>query len=361
MDKQMKRLVILRRSELKLPNVITGLATCILLATPLTAQTTATTAAPVYTPDGRLDPSARYADLTVTNNYDPTPDGLIPIGEDAFAGNYPGDVYPQQKLDGVPRRREGFFQGVEVSEGFLPGDGDEDLGLNEVMAWFSVGIPFPDIQSPLVISPTFGVTILDGPNTAPLPSQLYRNSVDVQWMPTVGNWKFFIAATPGYYSDYEASRDDAVRVPGRLLAQRTFFDGTLDIIGGVVYLNREDIDFLPAIGLRYRPTADWDLAVIFPRPKLAYRLRWDGVREDWIYLGGEFGGNTWAVQTPGVGDDLLTLSDLRLKLGWERRAMGGFGIGAEIAYVFDRSYELESAGGDVDLQDSVMVSGMLRY
>ena len=322
--------------------------------------------APVYTPDGQIDPGVRYADLTITNDYD----AASGYGdEQPFVGDaYPyqhgyGDVGYQQQapLEGIPRRKEGFLQMVEVSEAYLPASDDADLGLHEIMAWFSVAVPFPIKEAPLVISPTFGLTLLDGPNTTPLPEQLYRNSIDFMWMPEMGNWKLSVAATPGYYSDYEASDDNALRIPGRLIVTRSFLDGTLDLMGGIAYLDREDIDFLPVAGLRYRPNANWDLAVVFPRPKLAYRFNWDGVREDWIYLGGEFGGNTWAVQTPGIGDDLLTLADLRLQLGWERRTLGGIGVGAEIAYVFDRSFELASAVGAVDLNDAVMVRGVLRY
>jgi hypothetical protein len=114
------------------------------------------------------------------------------------------------------------------------------------------------------------------------------------------------------------------------------------VLFGVLYLDREDVRLLPAGGFIWTPAADRKYELIFPKPKLAHRILCGPAFEDWVYLGAEFGGNSFAYDQAG-SVDIVTLSDYRAYLGLERKRDGGAGCRLEIGYVFSR--EAEFANG----------------
>jgi hypothetical protein len=148
-----------------------------------------------------------------------------------------------------------------------------------------------------------------------------------------------LALTPSLYSDFEAASDDGFRFAGKGLIRWDIRDEQLQLLAGVLYLNREDIRLLPAGGIIWRPTPEYDLEFIFPRPKLARRLSFTESSTDWLYFAGEFGGNSFAVSSNAGVRDTVTLRDWRVMAGWERRRDGGAGVRVEAGYVFSRSVE----------------------
>jgi hypothetical protein len=171
----------------------------------------------------------------------------------------------------------------------------------------------------------------------------------------------------GLDNTHRVSRDlhtsqDAIRITGRALATWQWVPEHLSLLFGVVYLDRNDIPTLPAVGLIWTPTPDWRMDLIFPRPKLARRLTFTPrQREDWAYLGGSIGGRTWAVERLSGISDQLTLRDYRFYLGLERITDGGGGLFAEVGYVFGRKLEYESLPLTRSLSDAVMIRGGIRY
>ena len=97
-----------------------------------------------------------------------------------------------------------------------------------------------------------------------------------------------------------------------------------------------------------------------PRPRFAYRYSVDCDVEKYFYLAGEFGGNTWAIDTNGV-QDKFTYSDLRMMLGWERRTERGLNARAEFGWVFDREIEFTSGAPGFVPNDTFMARGELSY
>ena len=69
--------------------------------------------------------------------------------------------------------------------------------------------------------------------------------------------------------------------------------------------------------------------------------------QDWLYLGAEFGGNSFAFEQDGRADT-VTLNDYRIYLGLERKLDGGSGYRIEIGYVFSRTLEIASTGLETD-------------
>jgi hypothetical protein len=237
--------------------------------------------------------------------------------------------------------KNGFFQKFSLSATWLAGEpSPTKLGIVETESFVTVAVPFPTTEWPLLITPYLQVRSLSGPTTPELPATLYETYVDFLWVPRLSpSLLGILALTPSLYSDFEAASDDGFRFAGKGLIRWDIRDEQLQLLAGVLYLNREDIRLLPAGGIIWRPTPEYDLEFIFPRPKLARRLSFTESSTDWLYFAGEFGGNSFAVSSNAGVRDTVTLRDWRVMAGWERRRDGGAGVRVEAGYVFSRSVE----------------------
>ena len=94
------------------------------------------------------------------------------------------------------------------------------------------------------------------------------------------------------------------------------------------------------------------------------RVYWRGAYteavQDWVYLGGEFGGSTWAIRR-AAANDVLTYRDFRLLLGVERKALGGLDTRLELGYLFCREIRFASTAADIEPSDTVMLRAGLTY
>ena len=124
-----------------------------------------------------------------------------------------------------------------------------------------------------------------------------------------------------------------------------------ELVFGVDYLDRGDVKLLPVGGLILLPNPDLRFEAVFPRPRAVFRLT-DTHR---LFLAGELGGGTWAIERDAIFDDLATYRDLRLSIGLESVEDDGGRCAFEIAYLFDRQLEYTSRQGDCNLDDTVMV------
>jgi hypothetical protein len=206
------------------------------------------------------------------------------------------------------------------------------------------------------------VDYLNGPTQVDLPARLYDVGVDFMWRKQFNDrWGAMVAVRPAVASDFRTSQD-AIRITGRALATWQWVPERLSLLFGVVYLDRNDLSVLPGFGLIWTPDPDWRLDVIFPRPKLARRLRFvPHELEDWLYLAGSLGGRTWAVERqPGIADQ-LTLRDYRLSIGWERIAEGGGGFFVDAGYVFGRELEYEITPLARSFDDALIIRGGISY
>ena len=118
---------------------------------------------------------------------------------------------------------------------------------------------------------------------------------------------------------------------------------------------------LPAGGIIWNPSPDQRYELLFPRPKLAHRLRIGPAFEDWIYLGAEFGGNSYAVQRANGMVESLTLRDWRTYLGLERKLNGGAGFILEVGFVIGRVIEFQSDTPDIHADDAAMLRAGFTY
>jgi hypothetical protein len=264
-----------------------------------------------------------------------------------------------------PGTRDGVFQKLFFTGTWLPRFDDQDLGWGDWETGVGLGFPLLRRDTPLLVTPRFGVHTVDGPETPDLPARLYDVSFDFRHLRKFGNgpWGMDVSVRLGYYSDFERSNGDAFRVTGYGLGAYDAAPGVKWVLG-VAYLNRAGATVLPIGGVIIDRSPDLHWELIVPRPRIAWRLAGaPGCGDErWFYLSGEFGGNVWSVVRPISGaSDLVTYGDLRVLIGLERKIIGGLSRRYEVGYVFNRQLEFDSATPDTDLDDTMLVRVGLVY
>ena len=205
-----------------------------------------------------------------------------------------------------------------LPRGGAGGDGFEfdSLELKTVL-----GLPCPTRAFPLLITPGFAVHFLNGPNSVALPPEVYDAYTEFRWLGHLTpRWGFDVAVTPGVASDFRQDSGHAVRITGHGIAAWTLTPvpapptvPTLMLVLGADYLDRTDVPLLPVAGLVWTPNDDTKFELVFPQPKISRRVYWSGISkedvQDWVYLGGELGGGTWAIRRADGQNDLLNYRD----------------------------------------------------
>ncbi len=278
------------------------------------------------------------------------------------------DLADQTQAQLPPGAREGVFQKLLLSGTWLPAMSSEDdaLGFGDLEAGVVLGFPFLRRETPLLVTPRYGVHFLDTPDALDLPSTLYDASIEFRHLRKcgAGPWAMDVAVTLGHYSDYAADDADAFRVSGRGLAVYEAVPG-IKWVAGVAYLNRAGASVLPVGGVIYDPSPEISYELVFPRPRVWWLLPGSNKAlgdERWVYLGGEFGGGVWSIEHPSTSvHDLLTYRDFRVMLGYERKASGGMSRTFEVGYVFARELEFEETSPDVSLDDTLMARLGIKY
>ena len=191
---------------------------------------------------------------------------------------------------------------------------------------------------------------------------MYGATVDFIWRLNWNEqWGTILAVRPGVQSDFTTSRN-AFRVSALALVSWKIIPDRLTAVFGVAYADRNDFQILPAVGVTWLPDARRRFEIVFPRPKIAYRVgHIPYCSEDWVYVRGNIGGNTWAVTRTSGAKDELTLFDYRVSLGVERVVDGGGGVFAEIGWVFGRRLEYESNNLELNFNDSFVIEAGFTY
>jgi hypothetical protein len=271
------------------------------------------------------------------------------------------------------------YQGVRGSWAYLLGDGNGlNVGINELDTTASFALPFFHNSpvnlnhAPLLISPGFGLQLWDGPETtatqlADLPPNTYDVFVDAAWNP-----KFTplfgaeLGVRVGIYTNWDVLVWDSWRIMGRAI-------GTLQMTptwqakAGIVYLDRNQVKLLPAIGATWTPNADSRYDIFFPAPRAAWRYMNTGRHNWWAYLSGEYGGGAWTFRRQTSRYNMITpfdYNDIRIALGTEFVPLSTTGLAGnmEVGYVFYRQlFYVDGPPQIVDLPDTIMFRLGLAY
>ena len=258
---------------------------------------------------------------------------LPPVEDDGVAA-----AATQAAGDLSREARPGVFQKLFFTGTWLPGGGNRGLGISDLETSMTLGFPFPTPESPLLVTPGFAVHYLDGMTDVGLPPRLFDAYAEFRWLRRLTpEWGIDVAVTPGVFSDFRQSDSQALRITGHVVAARTWTP-TLTLVLGGTYLDRPDVPFLPVCGLMWTPNPDVKFDLVFPKPKISRRVYFCGACgadvQDWVYIGGELGGGTWAIERADGAGDVYSYRDIRVFLGVERKAFRMVSARFEVGYVF---------------------------
>ncbi|MEX2171306.1 MAG: hypothetical protein WD851_18445 [Pirellulales bacterium] len=203
-----------------------------------------------------------------------------------------------------------------------------------------------------------GFHFLDGPIRTEMPPRLFDFSIGYQrreWIRPNFGWDFLFRV--GAFSDFEGSADDGIRFPSNAVTFLRVGPTTTWLLG-VDYLDWDDINLLPVLGIVWTPTDHFRLDLAFPRPRAAVRIM---NSHSWLYVAGELAGGTWAIERNDQWNDNVTYHDLRLVFGIETWTDNCVSSGLELGYVFDRELSYRSGVGDYSPRECLMVRLVGRY
>jgi hypothetical protein len=276
-------------------------------------------------------------------------------------------TYDHQNPDGTVARLQRFLQQISLEHTHLLGDGAADelqIDRTEFAATFGVPI-FQNPDTPLLITPGFAFNWFAGPPTeagADLPPRVYDAYVDAAWHPRFSQFLGAdLGVRTGVWTDFHAVNSDSIRILGRALGIVTL-SPKMDLHAGVWYLDRNRIALLPAGGVHWRPSPEWDAFLVFPNPKVRKRFINIGSSQWWWYVAGEYGGGRWTIERDPAGlagpvDDDIDYNDIRAILGLEWETQSKIHGRVEVGYVFDREiiYDGSRLPPEFNLDDTVML------
>lgn len=287
------------------------------------------------------------------------------LGGGAEQFSQPADLFPPTNPNEEPPlpkgAKNGVLQQVLFAETYLPQMGSDGMGMNDLLIQSTVGFPFFTRENPLLVTPAFEAQLLQGPTATEVPPQLFDASLQFVHVRKLSKqFSIMSGIQPGWHSDFEQGDHRAFRLPGRLLGVWEWRPET-QFVFGVLYLDRDDIRFLPAGGLIFGAAEDRRLELIFPRPRYTHRFIYNGEIEWWWYVAGEFGGGSYTFERTTGGTDVITLSDWRALLGIERRVSGGINSRLEFGYVFNRRIQYESGAPEFNPTATLLARCGLTY
>ena len=227
-------------------------------------------------------------------------------------------------------------------------------------------------HAPLLITPGFGLQLWDGPETtqtqlADLPPNTYDVFVDAAWNPKFSPlWGAELGIRVGIYTNWDVLVWESWRLMGRAI-------GTLQLTptwqakAGIIYLDRNQVKLLPALGATWTPNDRSRYDIFFPAPRASWRYAETQKRAWWAYLSGEYGGGAWTFRRSTSNYNMITpfdYNDIRIALGTEFVPMAQTGMAGnfEIGYVFYRQlFYVDGPPQIVDLPSTIMFRLGLAY
>jgi hypothetical protein len=271
------------------------------------------------------------------------------------------------------------YQGARGSWTYILGDGQGTrVGVNELDTTATFALPFFHNSpanlnhAPLLITPGFGLQLWDGPETsstmlADLPPSTYDVFLDGAWNPQFTPlFGAELGLRVGIYTNWDVLVWQSWRIMGRAI-------GTLQLTptmqgkAGIIYLDRNLVKLLPALGVTWTPNADSRYDIFFPAPKASRRFVSTGKHSWWGYLSGEYGGGAWTFRrnTPAYnGISPFDYNDIRVALGTEfvPNATTGLSGNFEVGYVFYRQlFYVDGPPQYQDLPSTIMFRLGLAY
>lgn len=294
--------------------------------------------APSATTPGAVGAGVYPGAVAVPEGYITPPEGFNPYAVPGDSGGlYEGfNPFILPSYEDTTAQLQRFREALTFEYDWMPGASSDEFGIHDFD--FQAKFAFPRgrvsptapggqeptgcsswFDAPVFVSPGFGLHLWSGPHGQKydLPSRVYDAYIDTEWNPTLApqlaaELQFRI----GVYSDFEKLTNQAIRYTGRGVGVLTLRENYAYLKGGIIYYDREHIQLLPTAGIVVTPSPDVRLELVFPDPRLAFRLKESSVdtTEYWLYFQGEYGGGSWAIHQPeGVVE--TDYNDIRIGVG----------------------------------------------
>jgi hypothetical protein len=211
----------------------------------------------------------------------------------------------------------------------------------------------------------------------PFPEQAYSVGLDAsaafQFTP---RWSLMGGSTLGFFTNFQdLGTDDVfqhglVRAPGRLLLMYRPRE-TLTIALGVMYLDNNDLDWLPTGGVVWTPSDRWRMELLFPRSRVFYRIR----ESLSVYGLFQFANNLYGVGEPDplhpwyrqgqlaanpVFRGMMEYEDFRAGLGVDWTISSRVALSGEVGAAFLRSVGYMRRG-EYDLEPTLYLKTGIRF
>ena len=288
---------------------------------------------------------------------DLTPPKVTPPAQHVPA---PGEITIPDSPDGIEGSDEASstsslrdFWGYRYEAGsleWIPGGGDH-FGMFSI-----VGNHYVKAGLNNNVGVGLGIHFLAGPKQTDMPPRVYDFSIGYQIRQRLGLLTFDVSTAVMASSDFEGSAREGIRFPSHAVGYLSM-GPTIDAVFGVDYLDRGDIKLLPVAGLIWIPNSKMRFEIVFPRPRVFFQF----AESNRLYLAGDLGGGTWAIERAAIGNDLSTYRDLSACIGVEHEEKDGQRCAFEIGYLFDRRLEFASGIGDMHLDDALMLRLVTFY
>ena len=211
------------------------------------------------------------------------------------------------------------------------------------------------------VVPRFNWTFVSGPTTPAVQAQLFDLRLEMNFAQPINDvWTVHLQLAPAFVTDWNNKSRDAFRlIGGGMLAAHV--NDQLTVLGGVQALSRFDLPILPVGGVRWHPNSWMEVDATFPNPRLAWRYSSKDSQSEWLYVGGQLGGNQWAIDHGTSDHDRLGYRDYRVVIGWETRQRDGNRSLFELGYVFDRRLNFQRSAGDQHPGETVVIRWGSRF
>ncbi|MCR9295971.1 MAG: hypothetical protein NXI32_24920 [bacterium] len=248
--------------------------------------------------------------------------------------------------DDVPQVGFGDWLGYNSTDGdfgWLTGNGDR-LGMFSIESF-----PTLDLDSDSALTLGSGFHFLNGPTSTDLPPRLYDLQLAYHSR-KIHSDRFMLdyRLGVGVFSDFEGSARKGVRFPGHAVSYFEL-DPWLISVFGIEVLDRDDVSVLPVAGFVWRPDEDVICELVFPRPKVQVRA----TAKHSVYIAGELGGGTWAIERDSQANDNVTYRDFRVLLGWVDFEHSDSAW--ELGWVFGRKLDYRSSIGNYHPDDTLLI------
>jgi hypothetical protein len=224
-------------------------------------------------------------------------------------------------------------------------------------------------RAPLLITPGFGLQLWNGPDMfttgCDLPPSTYDVFLDTAWNPQMTPlFGAELGIRVGIFTAWDTFVWDSWRLMGRAI-------GTLNLTPtmqgkvGIVYLDRNQVKLLPAVGLTWIPDANSRYDIFFPSPKAAKRFTQWRNKSLWGFLAGEYGGGAWTFTQANMNGAVTEFdyNDVRISGGVEMVPVTAQGLAGsfEVGYVFARNLYYVDGARNLNLNDTLMLRLGLAY